>query len=299
MAREFIKPISLVGKEWAQGKDVLETDFFKKSKNLLATYSEGEFKTLNALFYIIQNEEYLLYDEDEDTYLQTKAEAYLTSKWVVIKEADLRNLTNTKDRHTIEITDLVQDKIKLKLDTEKITVIDAYLYGLMTKTIVATNVYDHKLRAKIQLMMYSIISDVKKIRQGNESVYHIKIGEALKLATRDYRVALTSNTTEYKAVGNYIKQTTDRKSLGKYAELLIEFLKIHEWKETYTASLPELRKALNLPEYEKTKRVTLSRIIDKISRNQDKIIKQIQFKYEVHKPDEKITFYFVKRSLFD
>lgn len=296
--KEFIKPISLVGKEWAQGIDVLETDFFKRSKNLLATYSEGEFKTLNALFYIIQNEEYLLYDEEEDIYIKNKAEAYLTSKWVVIKEADLRTLTNIKDRHTIELNQHIQDKIKIKLDTEKITVVDSYLYGLMTKTIVATNVYDHKLKANVQLAMYSIISDVKKIRQGSDNIYHIKIGEALKLATKDYRVALTSNTIEYKAVGKYIKQTTGRPSSGKYAELLIEFFKMHEWKEKYTATLSELRKALNLPEFENTQRVTLSRVLDKISRNKEKISKSIPFEYEPHKKDEKVTFYFKKHTLF-
>lgn len=48
--KEFVKPISIIGKEWAKGRDVNESEFFKSNTDLKATYSEGELLTLNALF---------------------------------------------------------------------------------------------------------------------------------------------------------------------------------------------------------------------------------------------------------
>lgn len=173
---------------------------------------------------------------------------------------------------------------------------DYYLYGLATKMIVAKDIYKPELKATVKLGMYSIIDSIEKFKIGRENVYHIKTGEALKLATKEYKLTLVSNNKEEKAHGRYIKQTTGKKRIGKDATLIVEFLKAHKFKDVYTASLKELRHALNLDEFEGSKRVTLSRITDRIKRNMKKIHEEIFFSMEVHKKDEKITFYFDKQK---
>lgn len=296
MEKDFIKPISLVGKEWARGKNLLETDFFKNRGDLFANYSEGEFKTLNALFYTIQSN-FIVFDEKTKLYHADKTEIESSNEWLVLKEADLRTLTDTKDRNSKEIQN--HNEVMEYFQSQSLSVMDYYLYQLTNKTIVATNIYDPAIGATLNLRMFSIITGVKKFKEGKDNIYHIQIGDALKLASQEYKLALTCNRPHQKAIGNYIKQTTNRKSKGKYAELIIEFLKAHQWKNKYTADLKELRHALNLPEYETTQRVTLSRVIDKINQNMEKIKQTIPFSFEIHKKDEKITFTFDKQaSLF-
>lgn len=294
--KEFIKPSSLVGKEWASGKNLLETDFFKDRGGLFANYSEGEFKTLNALFYTIQTA-FIVFDEKTKLYHADKTDIDSSNEWLVIKEGALRALSDTKNQNSKEIDN--QDEIKEYLNTQSVSAMDFYLYQLMNRTIVATNVYDPVVGMMAKVRMFSIITGVKKFKEGKENVYHIQIGDALKLASQEYKLALTSNSPHRKAIGNYIKQTTHRKSKGKYAELMIEFLKVHQWKGTYTADLKELRHALNLPEFETTKRVTLSRVVDKINQNIELIKHSVAFSFEIHKKDEKLTFIFDKqKSLF-
>lgn len=287
--KNFIKPISLVGKEWARGKNLLETDFFKNRSDLFANYSEGEFRTLNALFYTIQSG-FVVFDEKTKLYHADKTEISSSDEWLVLKEAELRTLTDTKDKHTREIQN--HDEVMEYFQTQSLSVMDYYLYQLTNKTIVATNIYDPAVGAMLKLRMFSIITGVKKFKEGKENIYHIQIGDALKLASQEYKLALTCNRPHQKAIGNYIKQTTNRKSKGKYAELMIEFLKAHQWKSAYTADLKELRFALNLPEYETTKRVTMSRVVDKINQSITAIQQVVPFSFEIHKKDEKITFKF-------